>query len=115
MVEPAAREARPRASSSGSTDAPARVLGDETRIKQILTNLLSNAVKYNVDGGRIVIARARSPKPQMVEIAVSDTGLGMTRAQMDELFQPYNRLGRERTAQSRAPASAWSSAGAWPN
>jgi CheY-like chemotaxis protein len=34
----------------------------------------------------------------VIEIVVSDTGLGMTRAQMDELFQPYNRLGRERTA-----------------
>jgi signal transduction histidine kinase/ActR/RegA family two-component response regulator len=73
------------------------VLGDETRIKQILTNLLSNAVKYNVDGGRIGV-RSRVTESQVVEIVVSDTGLGMTRAQMDELFQPYNRLGRERTS-----------------
>jgi len=72
------------------------VLGDETRIKQILTNLLSNAVKYNVDGGSIVV-RARAAEAQAVEIIVSDTGLGMTRTQMDELFQPYNRLGRERS------------------
>ena len=34
----------------------------------------------------------------MVEVAVTDTGLGMTPEQMDELFQPFNRLGRERTA-----------------
>jgi CheY-like chemotaxis protein/anti-sigma regulatory factor (Ser/Thr protein kinase) len=73
------------------------VLGDETRIKQILTNLLSNAVKYNVDGGRIGV-RSRVTESQVVEIVVSDTGLGMTRAQMDELFQPYNRLGRERSS-----------------
>jgi PAS domain S-box-containing protein len=72
------------------------VLGDETRIKQILTNLLSNAVKYNVEGGSIVV-RARATEAQAVEIIVSDTGLGMTRTQMDELFQPYNRLGRERS------------------
>ena len=72
------------------------VLGDETRIKQILTNLLSNAVKYNVDGGSIVV-RARAAEAQAVEVIVSDTGLGMTRTQMDELFQPYNRLGRERS------------------
>ena len=42
--------------------------------------------------------RSRVTESQVVEIVVSDTGLGMTRAQMDELFQPYNRLGRERTA-----------------
>ncbi len=72
------------------------VLGDETRIKQILTNLLSNAVKYNVDGGQIMV-KARVTDGNVVEISVSDTGLGMTRAQMDGLFQPYNRLGRERT------------------
>jgi signal transduction histidine kinase/ActR/RegA family two-component response regulator len=72
------------------------VLGDETRIKQILTNLLSNAVKYNVDGGRVVV-KARVTETDVVEISVIDSGLGMTRAQMDELFQPYNRLGRERT------------------
>jgi CheY-like chemotaxis protein/anti-sigma regulatory factor (Ser/Thr protein kinase) len=73
------------------------VMGDKTRIKQILTNLLSNAVKYNVDGGHIVV-RSRATESQVIEIVVSDTGLGMTRAQMDELFQPYNRLGRERTS-----------------
>ena len=73
------------------------VLGDETRIKQILTNLLSNAVKYNVDGGHIQV-RVRSGEAQAVEIVVSDTGLGMTRAQTDGLFQPYNRLGREHSA-----------------
>ena len=45
-------------------------------------------------------ARA-ADRAQVVEIAVSDTGLGMTRAQMAELFQPYNRLGRERSARRR--------------
>ncbi len=72
------------------------VLGDATRVKQILTNLLSNAVKYNIDNGRIHIA-SRPSAPDMVEISVTDTGMGMTSEQMDELFKPFNRLGRERT------------------
>jgi PAS domain S-box-containing protein len=74
------------------------VLGDATRVKQILTNLLSNAVKYNADGGRIHIG-SRLLDADRVEIAVTDTGLGLTPEQLRLLFQPFNRLGRERSAQ----------------
>ncbi|CAG1017716.1 two-component system, NarL family, sensor histidine kinase EvgS [Burkholderiaceae bacterium] len=78
--------------------ADAAVLrGDATRVKQILINLLSNAVKYNTDGGRIHVA-SRSAG-EMVEITVTDTGIGMTPEQLGELFQPFNRLGRERSQQ----------------
>lgn len=73
-----------------------QVLGDPTRVTQILTNLLSNAVKYNRDGGRVDIV-VHSPEPGWVEVAVSDTGLGLTEAQRAALFQPFNRLGREHT------------------
>ncbi len=76
----------------------ATLLGDSTRVKQILTNLLSNAVKYNSDGGRIHIA-ARPVGADAVEIAVTDNGLGLTPEQLGDLFQPFNRLGRERSAQ----------------
>jgi PAS domain S-box-containing protein len=73
------------------------VLGDATRIKQILTNLLSNAVKYNHHGGHIqVTSRVRGT--ESVEIVVADDGLGMTEEQLGGLFQPFNRLGRERSA-----------------
>ena len=74
------------------------VFGDPTRIKQILTNLLSNAVKYNADGGRVHIA-SRLVGADTVEISVTDTGLGMTPEQLGALFQPFNRLGRERSSQ----------------
>jgi PAS domain S-box-containing protein len=74
------------------------VLGDATRVKQILTNLLTNAVKYNVDAGRIHIS-SQATDAEMTEITVSDTGLGMTAEQMANLFQPFNRLGRERSSQ----------------
>ncbi|MES2100125.1 MAG: CHASE domain-containing protein [Pseudomonadota bacterium] len=76
----------------------ATALGDSTRVKQILINLLSNAVKYNTDGGRIHIG-SRPIGTDMVEIVVTDTGLGMTPSQLAELFQPFNRLGRERSVQ----------------
>lgn len=73
-----------------------RLVGDPTRVTQILTNLLSNAVKYNRPGGSISI-EATSPQPGWVEVAVRDTGLGLTEAQRAALFQPFNRLGRERS------------------
>jgi PAS domain S-box-containing protein len=73
------------------------LLGDATRVKQILTNLLSNAVKYNKEGGRIQIT-SRASTMDSAEITVTDTGMGMTPQQLAELFQPFNRLGRERSA-----------------
>jgi signal transduction histidine kinase len=60
-------------------------------------NLLSNAVKYNADGGRIHIG-SRSGHRDSIEIVVTDTGLGMTPSQLAQLFQPFNRLGRERSS-----------------
>ena len=83
------------------THAPLQVMADATRVKQILTNLLSNAIKYNRDGGKVLIA-THVPAPDgggaeaMVELTVTDTGVGMTPAQLAQLFQPFNRLGRER-------------------
>jgi PAS domain S-box-containing protein len=72
------------------------VLGDATRVKQVLTNLLSNAVKYNVDGGSITIESERpADAPNCVDISISDTGLGLSAEQLGALFQPFNRLGRE--------------------
>ncbi|NCT85478.1 MAG: PAS domain S-box protein [Comamonadaceae bacterium] len=73
--------------------------GDPTRVTQILTNLLSNAVKYNRPGGSIAIM-ADCPEPGWIEIAVRDTGLGLTAEQRAALFQPFNRLGREHSGLS---------------
>jgi PAS domain S-box-containing protein len=78
-------------------DDVARVIGDSTRVKQILINLLSNAVKYNSDGGRIHIS-ARASHRDSIELTITDSGLGMTTQQLAQLFQPFNRLGRERSS-----------------
>jgi len=72
-------------------------LGDATRIRQVLTNLLSNAVKYNVEGGSILISSSR-PEADTLALSISDSGLGLSPAQLGELFQPFNRLGRERSS-----------------
>ncbi len=77
-------------------DDARHALGDETRLKQVITNLLSNAVKYNVTGGQVVVHSHRLDG-QTLEVRVLDTGLGLDEAQMAELFQPFNRLGREQS------------------
>lgn len=76
------------------------VVGDATRVKQILTNLLSNAVKYNREGGKVTLSaraaeRPGHPEGEVVEIAVQDTGMGLSPEQITHLFEPFNRLGRE--------------------
>ncbi len=69
------------------------VRADKTRLKQVLLNLLSNAVKYNQPGGRVSLLAQRHDK--LVRFSIEDTGIGMTPAQVQHLFEPFNRLGRE--------------------
>jgi signal transduction histidine kinase/ActR/RegA family two-component response regulator len=74
------------------------VLADRTRLKQILLNLLSNAIKYNRAGGVVALDCALDAAWR-VRIAVRDSGPGLSAAQMEGLFQPFNRLGQEAGAE----------------
>jgi signal transduction histidine kinase len=68
---------------------------DERKFKQILLNLLSNAVKFTPEGGRISVA-AR-PVDNMVEVAVTDTGIGIAEADHDAVFEEFRQVGRDYT------------------
>jgi signal transduction histidine kinase len=70
------------------------VLADRTRLKQILVNLLSNAVKYNREHGAVLVSSC-CDGARGVRLAVKDTGSGLDAGQLGEIFQPFNRLGRE--------------------
>jgi signal transduction histidine kinase len=72
------------------------VLSDPQRLRQCLINLLSNAVKYNRDGGRASLAVYSQVSE--VWLAVRDEGIGMDAEQLSSLCEPFNRLGREKTA-----------------
>lgn len=74
-------------------DASVQVIADERRLRQVLMNLLSNAIKYNREDG--LVALGAEVYPQRVRIWVDDTGLGLTHEQQTQLFQPFQRLGRE--------------------
>jgi signal transduction histidine kinase/CheY-like chemotaxis protein/HPt (histidine-containing phosphotransfer) domain-containing protein len=72
---------------------PDFLTGDATRVRQILFNLMGNAIKFTDKGGVRVQARALSLADGRVRLAlaVSDTGIGMTEAQLDRLFQPFTQ------------------------
>jgi len=68
------------------------VRADRTRLKQALLNLLSNAVKYNRAGGSVHLS-LQPVGTERLQIRVTDTGLGIPTERIEELFQPFNRLG----------------------
>ncbi len=72
-------------------DLPPRLLADANRIGQVLHNLVSNAVKFTKTGGVAVRAEclSRGADQAVVEWTVTDTGIGMTSAQMTGLFDPF--------------------------
>ncbi|MDE6622487.1 MAG: response regulator [Lachnospiraceae bacterium] len=71
------------------------LLGDETRINQILINLLSNAVKYTQEEGniwfRIVGMKQRSSQFERIRIEVQDDGYGMTPEYLKVVFDAFTR------------------------
>jgi PAS domain S-box-containing protein len=75
-------------------DIPYSVNADRTRVKQVIINLLSNAIKYNKPGGTVNVSCSLSP-PNAIRIIVRDSGDGLTTEQLEQLFQPFNRLGQE--------------------
>jgi PAS domain S-box-containing protein len=76
--------------------APRFVDADRTRLKQVFINLLSNAIKYNRANGTVVVDCAMRG-PDRVRVSVKDTGAGLPPNMLMQLFQPFNRLGRERS------------------
>jgi len=90
---------------------PAELFGDELRIKQILNNLLSNAFKYT-DNGKVTLSagfesivqkefasavnQSSNEKKINLVLIVSDTGCGMTKEQLCNMFDEYSRFNREK-------------------
>lgn len=72
-----------------SPDLSIQVLLDGQRLRQCLSNLLSNALKYTPSGG--VTLQAGLGSDGRIQIAVSDTGLGIPLEEADRIFQPFQR------------------------
>ena len=71
------------------------LLGDEHRLQQILNNLLNNAVKFTPNGSINICARVSStfaPNHYQLDVAVTDTGIGIAQVDVDKLFTPFIQI-----------------------
>ncbi len=75
-------------------DLPARILGDVTRLRQIVVNLVSNAVKFTEKGEVAVVAsrRAAPDGAPLLHLSVRDTGIGIPADRLDRLFQAFSQI-----------------------
>jgi signal transduction histidine kinase/DNA-binding response OmpR family regulator len=69
-------------------EVPAAILGDVTRLRQILLNLLSNAVKFTEKGEVVLTVR---PEGELLHFTVRDTGIGLSETGLSRLFQKFSQ------------------------
>jgi signal transduction histidine kinase len=96
MLAPRAAERGLSYEAAVERDPALHVLADRRRLTQVLANLLSNAVKYNAPGGAVRVSAQR--REGHVEIVVADEGPGLDAAQLARIFQPFQRLGAEKSS-----------------
>jgi len=91
VVQPQAQD---RGISIETTLQPFTTEGDRGKIKQVILNLLTNAIKYNREHGRIEVSDSLSERHDepFVEIAVADSGNGISRDDQKQLFQKFFRV-----------------------
>ncbi|MDY0227584.1 MAG: PAS domain S-box protein [Desulfomicrobium apsheronum] len=90
----ASREKGIKLESSLDPALPPRMLGDESRLRQILFNLIGNAVKFTNTGSvtlEMTPLRFENGQP-LVLMSVTDTGIGIPTERLDELFQPFSQV-----------------------
>jgi PAS domain S-box-containing protein len=98
MLEPVAAGKNIRLSEELDTHLM-DVMVDESRIMQILTNLLNNALKFTPEGGEIIVKLGADPKTsECVQISVVDTGCGIPKDQIDNLFHRFYQIKKDDTS-----------------
>ena len=72
---------------------PETILADPLRLRQVLVNLVGNAIKFTDQGEVRISARLTSEEdPPRLHFGVTDTGIGMSREQIEKLFQPFSQV-----------------------
>jgi signal transduction histidine kinase/HPt (histidine-containing phosphotransfer) domain-containing protein len=91
VIGPMATEHALSLHTSGSHDAPTRIMTDPARLRQVVLNLLGNAVKFTRNGG-VELRVVAGAEPGGLRIEVVDTGPGVSDADRLRLFQDFERL-----------------------
>ena len=75
-------------------ETPTYLVGDVTRVRQVLVNLISNAVKFTPEGEVLVTVKTHKISPALFEVqfSVRDTGIGIPQGRMDRLFQSFTQV-----------------------
>jgi PAS domain S-box-containing protein len=101
MVEPLAQAAGVALDSRFLSGAEHLFVdADRQRLLQVLLNLLTNGVKYNLRGGRVQVSwapRRGQDGQARVRLAIEDTGLGIAAQDQDRVFEPFERIGAEKS------------------
>jgi len=93
VVHPAALERSVQLLQGGNANMP--VFADKRALKQILINLLSNAVKFTLPGGKVLLRAYRYRGS--VRIAISDTGVGIAKHELERLGRPFEQVQNQLT------------------
>ena len=75
--------------------ARVKAAADATHVRRVLLNLLSNAIKYTPPNGSVTVMCSDMPTGY-VRVCVTDNGCGIPQDQHSHLFEPFNRLGKEK-------------------
>ena len=78
--------------SSEVDESVGRFQGDSIKLRQIVFNLMSNAVKFTDPGGSVRLEMRRIRVGEVLEIAVSDTGIGIAEEEQENVFQPFRQV-----------------------
>jgi two-component system sensor histidine kinase/response regulator len=99
LVGPMAHRKSIELCATTSDDLPLFVVGDSTRLRQILLNLLSNAIKFTDRGEVLLTARTetRNDAGCRIRFAVQDTGIGMTNEAQAKIFQSFSQADNSTT------------------
>lgn len=96
LVQPEVQQRQLQLQVLAEADAGLYVQADMRRVRQVVLNLLSNAIKYNSPQG--LIRMGYEVRSNCVRLWVEDNGAGLTAEQQANLFQPFQRLGRENSS-----------------